>query len=140
MNHLRLAYDRAFDPSQRVEKVEQPETALSPPAEPSPTNQVKPSVITPRYFALAPPFRAAMNTVQANVRIPPEDKPLVVAVAARLRSDSRFRERLRRFLEEDASSPDLAERVERLEQQVGQLLNALNETRSTAQTQNPSRK
>ena len=137
MNRLRVAYDRTSDPqNQHAKSVPRVETGLSPAAELVYAGDVKSSAILSRYFALATTPRAAMNTVQANVRVRLEDRPLIVAAAARLRSDSRFRERLKKFLEEDASSPDLAERVARLEQQVAQLLNALNETHS--QIQNPS--
>jgi len=62
-----------------------------------------------------------MANVQTNVRVPPNDRPVVCAVAARLRNDPRFRERLRLLLEEEAS-PALEERIARLEVQVRQLL------------------
>ena len=42
-----------------------------------------------------------MNTVQTNVRVPPGDKPLLRAIAARLRIEPRFRERLPSLIEED---------------------------------------
>ena len=64
-----------------------------------------------------------MNTVQTNVRVLPGDKPLVRALAARLRIEPRFRDRLRSLLEEDPM-PALQERIEKLEEQVGSLLSA----------------
>ena len=62
-----------------------------------------------------------MNTVQTNVRVQPNDKPLVRGIAARLRVEPRFRDRLRALLDEDPA-PALQERIERLEEQVGLLL------------------
>jgi len=62
-----------------------------------------------------------MNTVQTNVRVPPSDKPVVRAIAARLRTDPRFRERLKAVLDEDPS-PALEARIEWLEEQVRRLL------------------
>ena len=62
-----------------------------------------------------------MNTVQTNVRVPPSDKPLLRAVAARLRIEPRFRERLKSLIEEDPT-PALEARIERLEEQVEWLL------------------
>jgi hypothetical protein len=62
-----------------------------------------------------------MNTVQTNVRVLPGDKPLVRAVAARLRIEPRFRDRLTALLEEDPG-PALQARIEKLEEQVGWLL------------------
>ncbi len=62
-----------------------------------------------------------MNTVQTNVRVPPGDKPLLRAVAARLRIEPRFRERLKALIEEDPT-PALQQRIERLEEQVEWLL------------------
>jgi hypothetical protein len=62
-----------------------------------------------------------MNTVQTNVRVPPGDKPLVRTVAARLRIEPRFRDRLQALIEEDPT-PALQQRVERLEEQVERLL------------------
>lgn len=66
-----------------------------------------------------------MNTVQTNVRVLPGDKPLVRALAARLRVEPRFRDRLRSLLEEDPT-PALQDRIERLEEQVGLLMSAAN--------------
>jgi ATP phosphoribosyltransferase regulatory subunit HisZ len=65
----------------------------------------------------------AMNTVQTNVRVPLGDKPLVRAVAARLRIEPRFRERLKALIEEDPT-PALQQRIERLEEQVEWLLSS----------------
>ena len=62
-----------------------------------------------------------MNTVQTNVRVPPSDKPVVRAIAARLRADPRFRDRLKAVLDEDPS-PALEARIEWLEEQVRRLL------------------
>jgi hypothetical protein len=62
-----------------------------------------------------------MNTVQTNVRVPPGDKPVVRAIAARLRADPRFRDRLKAVLDEDPS-PALEARIEWLEEQVRRLL------------------
>jgi hypothetical protein len=62
-----------------------------------------------------------MNTVQTNVRVPPSDKPVVRAIAARLRTDPRFRDRLKAVLDEDPS-PALEARIEWLEEQVRRLL------------------
>jgi hypothetical protein len=62
-----------------------------------------------------------MNTVQTNVRVPPGDKPLLRAVAVRLRIEPRFRERLAALIEEDPT-PGLQQRIERLEEQVDYLL------------------
>ena len=62
-----------------------------------------------------------MNTVQTNVRVPPSDKPVVRAIAARLRTDPRFRERLKAVLDQDPS-PALEARIEWLEEQVRRLL------------------
>jgi hypothetical protein len=69
-----------------------------------------------------------MNTVQTNVRVPPGDKPLVRAVAARLRLEPRFRDRLKALIEEDPT-PALQQRIERLEEQVELLLSATDGTR-----------
>jgi hypothetical protein len=62
-----------------------------------------------------------MKTVQTNVRVPPDDKPVIRAIAARLRTDVRFGERLRELLSED-QSPALEERIARLEEQMRRLL------------------
>jgi hypothetical protein len=62
-----------------------------------------------------------MNTVQTNVRVLPGDKPLVRAIASRLRIEPRFRERLTALLDEDPG-PALQARIEKLEEQVGCLL------------------
>jgi hypothetical protein len=62
-----------------------------------------------------------MNTVQTNVRVPPSDKPLLRAIAARLRIEPRFRERLSALIDEDPT-PALQQRIARLEEQVDWLL------------------
>jgi hypothetical protein len=62
-----------------------------------------------------------MSTIQTNVRVEPDDKPLVRAVAARLRIEPHFRERLKALLE-DELTPALRERLEKLEEQVEWLL------------------
>jgi hypothetical protein len=62
-----------------------------------------------------------MNTVQTNVRVPPGDKPLLRAIAARLRIEPRFRDRLTALIEEDPA-PALQQRIARLEEQVDYLL------------------
>ena len=64
-----------------------------------------------------------MNTIQTNVRVLPGDKPLVRALAARLRVEPRFRDRLRSLLEEDPM-PALQARIEKLEEQVGSLISS----------------
>ena len=71
-----------------------------------------------------------MNTVQTNVRVLPGDKPLVRAVAARLRIEPRFRDRLTALLEEDPG-PALQLRVEKLEEQVGWLLSDQQQPRAS---------
>jgi hypothetical protein len=68
-----------------------------------------------------------MTTVQTNVRVLPNDKPLIRSIAARLRVEPRFRERLRALIEEDPT-PALQERIERLEEQVGWLLSGPGQT------------
>ncbi|HUZ72301.1 MAG TPA: hypothetical protein VMU87_04895 [Stellaceae bacterium] len=62
-----------------------------------------------------------MNTVQTNVRVPPDDKPVMRAIALRLRTDPRFADRLKQLLAEEAS-PALEERIARLEEQMQRLL------------------
>ena len=62
-----------------------------------------------------------VKTVQTNVRVAPEDPPLIVAVAARLRADSSFRERLAALLADEVA-PALAARLTKLEEQVAWLL------------------
>jgi hypothetical protein len=64
-----------------------------------------------------------MNTVQTNVRVPPTDKPMIRAIAARLRTDPRFGDRLRLLLAEEPS-PALEERIAKLEEQMRRLLAA----------------
>jgi hypothetical protein len=72
-----------------------------------------------------------MNTVQTNVRVLPGDKPLVRAIAARLRIEPRFRDRLAALLEEDPA-PALAARIDKLEEQVGWLMSSTEQARSAA--------
>jgi len=62
-----------------------------------------------------------MTTVQTNVRVNPGDKPLVRAIAARLRIEPRFRDRLKALIDEDPS-PALEARLERVEALVDRLL------------------
>jgi hypothetical protein len=62
-----------------------------------------------------------MTTVQTNVRVNPGDKPLVRAIAARLRLEPRFRERLKALIDEDPT-PALEARLERLEALIDRLL------------------
>jgi hypothetical protein len=62
-----------------------------------------------------------VDTVQTNVRVAESDKPLIIQVAARLRSDAEFRCRLAALLEDQAGAA-LAERIKALEQQVSWLL------------------
>jgi hypothetical protein len=62
-----------------------------------------------------------VNTVQTNVRVDPSDKPLIIAVAARLRTDLAFRQRLMLLLA-NQRDPAVEERIKTLEQQVSWLL------------------
>jgi len=62
-----------------------------------------------------------METVQTNVRVAESDRPLIVQVALKLRSDPAFRDRLAALLE-DQPSVLLDERIKTLEQQVSWLL------------------
>jgi len=71
-----------------------------------------------------------MNTVQTNVRVPPSDKPLLRAIAARLRIEPHFRDRLQSLIEEDPT-PALQARIERLEEQFERLLDANGGARAT---------
>jgi hypothetical protein len=61
-----------------------------------------------------------MQTVQTNVRVAETDKPVIVAIAARLRADPEFRDRLVGLLNDEAS-PAMVERLKKLEQQVSWL-------------------
>ncbi len=63
----------------------------------------------------------AMDTVQTNVRVAEGDRPLIVQVAQKLRSDPDFRTRLVALLEEQPGVL-IEERIKTLEQQVGWLL------------------
>ena len=65
-----------------------------------------------------------MQTVQTNIRLMPDDKLLVRAIAVRLRVEPRFREQLKALLEEDPM-PALKDRIEKLEDQVGWLISSL---------------
>jgi hypothetical protein len=71
----------------------------------------------------------AMTTVQTNVRVLAGDKPLVRAIAARLRAEPRFRDRLVTLLDEE-QTPALHERIEKLEAQVDWLMSDAGETRT----------
>jgi hypothetical protein len=62
-----------------------------------------------------------MDTVQVNVRVAESDRPLIVQVALKLRSDPGFRERLAALLE-DRPNPVLEERIKALEHQISTLL------------------
>lgn len=62
-----------------------------------------------------------MDRIQTNVRVGEGDKPLIIAVAARLRADPDFHARLVALLED--RPPDLVEeRIRKLEQQVNWLI------------------
>jgi hypothetical protein len=61
-----------------------------------------------------------LKTVQTNVRVAPEDKPLILGIAQRLRAEPGFREKLVALLE-DRSGPAVSERIEKLEEQVAWL-------------------
>jgi hypothetical protein len=63
----------------------------------------------------------AGDTVQTNVRVAEIDKPLVLQVAQRLRSDADFRDKLAALLEDHACA-GMEERIKKLEQQVSWLL------------------
>lgn len=65
--------------------------------------------------------QAASDTVQTNVRVAELDKPLVLQVAQRLRSDAAFREKLAALLDDHACA-GMEERIKKLEQQVSWLL------------------
>ncbi len=62
-----------------------------------------------------------MPTVQTKLRVKPGDKPLVRAIAARLRIEPRFRDRLKALIDEDPS-PAIEARLERVEALVDRLL------------------
>jgi hypothetical protein len=61
-----------------------------------------------------------LKTIQTNVRVAPEDKPVIVGIAQRLRSEPGFREKLVALLE-DRSGPGVNQRIEELEEQVAWL-------------------
>lgn len=61
-----------------------------------------------------------MKTIQANVRVAEDDKGLIVALAARLRSEPGFRERLVALVN-DRAGPELSARLQKLEDQVAWL-------------------
>ena len=78
-------------------------------------------------------------TIQVNVRVEEADRPLLVALAQKLRGDDGFRERFAAFLADDGYSA-LAERVRTLEQQVQRLASgAIVVPRSTPYAAHPSR-
>jgi hypothetical protein len=61
-----------------------------------------------------------LKTIQTNVRVAPEDKPVMCSIAQRLRSEPEFREKLVALLE-DRSGPAVNQRIEKLEEQVAWL-------------------
>jgi hypothetical protein len=61
-----------------------------------------------------------VKTYQTNVRVEFADRPLIRMIAARLRAEPGFRDRLKSLLDEDVHS-DLLERIERLEQRLDAL-------------------
>jgi hypothetical protein len=61
-----------------------------------------------------------LKTIQTNVRVAPEDKPVIAGIAQRLRSEPGFREKLVALLE-DRSGPAVNQRLETLEEQVAWL-------------------
>ena len=61
------------------------------------------------------------KTVQTNVRVSEDDKPLIVSAAQRLRGEPGFRERLKALLA-DEREVVLTDRIKKLEQQVSWLL------------------
>ncbi len=63
----------------------------------------------------------SVDTVQTNVRVAESDKPLILQVAQRLRSDPDFRDKLAGLLEDHACT-GMDERIKKLEQQVSWLL------------------
>jgi hypothetical protein len=63
----------------------------------------------------------ALQTVQTNVRVAESDKPLIVQIAARLRAEPSFRDKLATLLE-DLVDPAAEERIKKLEQQVSWLV------------------
>ena len=61
-----------------------------------------------------------MKTIQTNVRVAPEDQVVIRDIAARLRSDAGFREKLVGLLN-DRAGPGVAQRLHQLEEQVAWL-------------------
>jgi hypothetical protein len=61
------------------------------------------------------------KTVQTNVRVAQSDRSLIVTLAQRLRNDPEFRVQVKALLD-DTHGSVLADRVKKLEQQVGWLL------------------
>jgi hypothetical protein len=61
-----------------------------------------------------------LKSIQTNVRVAPEDKPLILDVASRLRSEPGFRDRLVALLQGNAG-PAVSQRIEKLEEQVAWL-------------------
>jgi hypothetical protein len=62
-----------------------------------------------------------LKTIQTNVRVAPEDRALIVAIAARLRGEPGFRERLAVLLNDQTAGPELNQRLGKLEEQVAWL-------------------
>ena len=62
-----------------------------------------------------------IDSVQTNVRVAEADKPLILQVARRLRSDPDFRAKLAALLE-DLACAGMEDRIKKLEQQVSWLL------------------
>jgi hypothetical protein len=78
------------------------------------------------------------KTIQTNVRVNEDDKPLIVALARRLRSEPGFRDRVAALLA-DGQDVLLAERIKKLEQQVSWLLSgAIVVPRTTPRTPGPA--
>jgi len=61
-----------------------------------------------------------LKTIQTNVRVAPEDKEVILGIAARLRSEPGFREKLVALLN-DRAGPAVTERLDKLEEQVAWL-------------------
>jgi hypothetical protein len=61
-----------------------------------------------------------LKTIQTNVRVPPEDKAVIAGIAARLRSEPGFREKLVALLD-DRTGPGVNQRLEKLEEQMARL-------------------
>jgi len=61
-----------------------------------------------------------VKTIQANVRVAPEDKAVITGIASRLRSEPGFRDKLVALLN-DRAGPGVAQRLDKLEEQVARL-------------------